>query len=62
MMLRCIAGGAESVIDASPGEDGILGSRERSTRGCRLRIYIRVFPKRAGFRLISLGFFSFCRV
>jgi hypothetical protein len=24
-------GGADSAIDASPGEDGILGSRERST-------------------------------
>jgi hypothetical protein len=31
-------GGADSAIDASPGEDGILGSRERSTVACSGRI------------------------
>jgi hypothetical protein len=31
-------GGADSAIDASPGEDGILGSRERSTPDADRRI------------------------
>jgi hypothetical protein len=30
-MATVYCGGADSAIDASPGEDGILGSRERST-------------------------------